>query len=115
MRTHRIYLQVGWPTLGGLPLMPKDLRGSVEICLISLCRRLDAEPLAVRATSNSVRMAIRLKPSHSPATLVQQLKTGSEQSLTDAGRGVHWGSGFASTTLGVDEVRRAIQRIHRLD
>ena len=48
-RPHRIYIHVGWSTLGRLPLLPRDLRGAVELCLISLCRRLDAEPLAVRA------------------------------------------------------------------
>ena len=95
--------------------MPRDLRGAVEVCLISLCRRLDVEPLAVRATADSVRMVLRLKPSHSLATLVRQLKTGSQESLTDAGRGVHWGSGFASTTIGVDEVRQMIRLISRLD
>ena len=114
-RPHRIYIHIGWSTLGRLPLMPRDLRGAVELCLISLCRRLDAEPLAVRATADSVRMALRLKPSHAPATLVRQLKTGSQESLTDAGRGIHWGSGFASTTIGVDEVRHTIRLINRLD
>ena len=95
--------------------MPHDLRGAVELCLISLCRRLDAEPLAVRATADSVRMVIRLKPSHSLATLVGQRKTGSQDSLTDAGRGVHWGSGFASSTIGVDDVRSMIRLVNRLD
>ncbi|MFQ5530461.1 MAG: hypothetical protein ACE5FP_08945, partial [Gemmatimonadota bacterium] len=77
--THRIYVHVGWPTLGRLPLMPTDLRGVVETQLITLCRRLDAEPLAVRATANRVMLLLRLKPNHTLLTLVSRLKAGSQE------------------------------------
>ncbi|MDH3297980.1 MAG: transposase [Gemmatimonadota bacterium] len=115
LSTHRIYVHVGWPTLGRLPLMPTDLRAVVEMQLITLCRRLDVEPLAVRATSNRVMLLLRLKPNHTLVTLVSRLKSGSEEALTDAGRGVHWGSGFAASTVGGEELQRVARFISRLD
>lgn len=95
--------------------MPTDLRGVVETQLITLCRRLDAEPLAVRATANRVMLLLRLKPNHTLLTLVSRLKAGSQEALTDAGRGVHWGSGFAASTVGGEELRRLVRLINRLD
>ncbi|TDJ49965.1 MAG: hypothetical protein E2O48_00040 [Gemmatimonadetes bacterium] len=113
--THRIYVHVGWATLGRLPLMPSDLRGAVEVQLITLCRRLDVEPVAVRATADRVMLLLRLKPNHTLGTLVSRLKSGSQESLTDAGRGVHWGSGFAATTIGIESLRHVTRLINRLD
>jgi len=113
--THRMYVHVGWATLGRLPLMPSDLRGAVEGQLITLCRRLDVEPIAVRATADRVMLLLRLKPNHALGTLVSHLKSGSQEALTDAGRGVHWGSGFAATSVGVEAVRHVTRLINRLD
>ncbi len=95
--------------------MPTDLRGAVEAQLITLSRRLDAEPLAVRATANRVMLVLRIKPSHTVATLVARLKSGSQEALTDAGRGVHWGSGFAASTVGGEELHHLVRLINRLD
>jgi REP element-mobilizing transposase RayT len=113
--THRIYVHVAWATLGRLPLMPTDLRGAVEAHLITLCRRLDVEPVAVRATADRVMLLLRLKPNHTLGTLVSRLKSGSQEALSDAGRGVHWGSGFAATTVGVEAVHNVARLIWRLD
>lgn len=112
---HHIYVGLAWSTLGRLPLMPSDLRGQVEVQLIVLARRLDAEPVAVRASSDRVRLLLRLKPTHSLSTLVPRLKQGSQEALTAAGRGVHWASGYAATTISTAAVREAIRRIDRLD
>lgn len=112
---HHLYVMLAWSTLGRLPLMSNDLRGQVEVQLITLCRRLDVEPVAVRAGVDRVRLLVRLKPTHTLAVLVPRLKRGSEEALTAAGRGVHWGAGYAVTTVGADGVRGAIRRIERLD
>lgn len=112
---HRIYVGLAWTTLGRLPLMSSDLRGQVEVQLIVLARRLDVEPVAVRAGADRVRLLLRLKPTHSLATLVPRLKQGSQEALTAAGRGVHWASGYAATTVSAHAVREAIRRIDRLD
>lgn len=112
---HRIYVGLAWSTLGRLPLMSSDLRGQVEVQLIVLARRLDVEPVAVRAGADRVRLLLRLKPTHSLSTLVPRLKQGSQEALTAAGRGVHWASGYAATTVSADAVREAIRRIDRLD
>jgi glucose-6-phosphate dehydrogenase assembly protein OpcA len=112
---HHIYVGLAWSTLGRLPLMSTDLRGQVEVQLIVLARRLDVEPVAVRAGADRVRLLLRLKPTHSLATLVPRLKQGSQDALTAAGRGVHWASGYAATTVSVDAVREVIRRIDHLD
>jgi REP element-mobilizing transposase RayT len=112
---HNIYIHVAWWTLGRLPLMPIDLRGLVEAQLIALARRLDVEPIAVRAAPDRVRLLLRLKPGHTLATLVPRLKHGSQEALTRAGRGVHWASGFAATSVSSDAVRDVIRRIGDLD
>jgi REP element-mobilizing transposase RayT len=112
---HHIYVGLAWSTLGCLPLMSSELRGQVEVQLIVLARRLDVEPVAVRAGADRVRLLLRLKPTHSLATLVPRLKQGSQEALTAAGRGVHWASGYAVTTVGVEAIRDAIRRIDDLD
>jgi len=112
---HHIYVGLAWSTLGRLPLMSSDLRGQVEVQLIVLARRLDAEPVAVRAGADRVRLLLRLKPAHSLSTLVPRLKQGSQDALTAAGRGVHWASGYAATTVSAGALREAIRRIDRLD
>lgn len=112
---HRIYVHIGWWTLGRLPLMPVDLQWMAEGQIIALARRLDAEPIAVRAASDRVRLLLRLKPGHTLATLVPRLKEGSQEALTRAGRGVHWASGFAVASVSTDAVRDVIRRIGDLD
>ncbi len=112
---HRLYVGLAWSTLGRLPLMSSDLRGQVEVQLIVLARRLDVEPVAVRAGADRVRLLLRLKPAHSLSVLVPRLKQGSQEALTAAGRGVHWASGYAATTVSGDALREAIRRIDRLD
>ncbi|MGD8496771.1 MAG: transposase [Gemmatimonadales bacterium] len=112
---HHIYVQLAWSTLGRLPLMSTELRGQVEGQLIALCRRLDVEPVAVRATADRVRLLVRIKPNHALATLVPRLKQGSQDALTAAGRGVHWASGYAVSTVSASALRRVIRRIGDLD
>jgi REP element-mobilizing transposase RayT len=95
--------------------MPDDLQGLVEGQLIAIARRLDAEPMAVRAAPDRVRLLLRLKPGHTLASLVPRLKHGSQDALTRAGRGVHWASGFAAASVSADDVRDVIRRIGDLD
>lgn len=95
--------------------MSTELRGQVEGQLIALCRRLDVEPVAVRATADRVRLLVRIKPNHALATLVPRLKQGSQDALTAAGRGVHWASGYAASTVSASALRRVIRRIGDLD
>lgn len=112
---HHIYVQLAWSTLGGLPLLSTDLRGRVEGQLIALCRRLDVEPLAVRASATRVRILVRLKPSHSVSRIAPELKRGSRDALVANGRGLDWSSGYAATSVGSEVVRDVIRRIRRLD
>lgn len=95
--------------------MSTELRAQVEGHLIALSRRLDVEPVAVRASADRVRLLLRLKPNHALSSLVPRLKQGSQDSLTAAGRGVHWAAGYAATTVSTAAVCGVIRRLGDLD
>ena len=111
---HRLYCHFVWPTLGRIPLVSADAAAVVERHVITLCRRLDSEPICVRAFSDRVHLLLRLKPGHSPAAIVSRLKSGTEAALQSAGHGVRWGRGYAAATVSGSEVRAVRRRVHRL-
>mgnify|MGYP001811683152 CR=1 FL=1 len=111
---HRLYCHFVWPTLGRIPLVSSSLVPAVERHVITLCRRLDAEPVCVRAFSDRLHVLLRMKPGHSPAALVSRLKNGTENELHESGHTVRWGHGYAAATVSGAEVRTVMRRIHRL-
>jgi len=111
---HRLYCHFVWPTLGRIPLISTDAAAALERHVITLCRRLDAEPICVRAFTDRLHLLLRLKPSHAPGTLVARLKAGTEGALQAAGHTVRWGRGYAVATVSGAEVRSVMRRIHRL-
>ena len=111
---HKLYCHFVWPTLGRIPLVSADAAAVVERHVITLCRRLDSEPICVRAFSDRVHLLLRLKPGHSPGALVSRLKSGSEAALQASGHGVRWGRGYAVATVSGGEVRAVRRRVHRL-
>jgi len=111
---HRLYCHFVWPTLGRIPLVSHVTAAAVERHLITLCRRLDTEPVCVRAFSDRVHLLLRLKPGHSPAAVIARLKSGTEAALQSAGHTVRWGRGYAAATVSGSEVRAVMRRVHRL-
>ena len=111
---HRLYCHFVWPTLGRLPLVSGEAVAAVERHVITLCRRLDTEPICVRAFSDRVHLLLRLNPGHSPAALVSRLKSGTETALQAAGHTVRWGRGYAAASISGAEVRAVKRRVHRL-
>jgi len=111
---HRLYYHFVWPTLGRIPLVSAEAAAVVERHVITLCRRLDSEPVCVRAFSDRVHLLLRLKPGHSPAGIVSRLKSGSEAALQSAGHPIRWGRGYAAATVSGSEVRAVRRRVHRL-
>jgi hypothetical protein len=108
---HRLYAEVVWSTVDRLPLVAPEFRGSIEAHIITLCRRLDVEPVAVRVTASRARLLLRFKPSHSLGAVVASLKLGSQDASVLAGRPVRWDRGFATLSLSVTEVRRRARRL----
>ncbi len=108
---HRLYVQIAWSTLDGLPLVAPEAREAAEARLIALCRRLDAEPVAVRASASGVALLLRVTPSHAVGALATALKVGTEDALAAAGRPVRWARGFAASSVGPAEVRRRARRL----
>jgi REP element-mobilizing transposase RayT len=111
---HKLYCHFVWPTLGRIPLVSADAAAIVERHVITLCRRLDSEPICVRAFSDRVHLLLRLKPGHAPAVLVSRIKSGTEAALVASGHGVRWGRGYAAATVSGSEVRAVRRRVHRL-
>jgi REP element-mobilizing transposase RayT len=111
---HRLYIHFVWPTLGRIPLISRESAPTVERHVIALCRRLDVEPVSVRAFSDRLHLLLRIKPGHSSAALVSSIKGGTEAALQGAGHTVRWGRGYAAGTVSGSEVRSVMRRIHRL-
>ncbi|MEN8143725.1 MAG: transposase [Gemmatimonadota bacterium] len=108
---HRIYAHIAWSTLGSLHIPGPRRQAIIERHLIVLCRRLDAEPIAVVAAADRVHVLLRYKPTHSLTSLVVRLKSGSRVALRTAGHGVEWASGFAAVSVGSLDVRRVMRRL----
>ncbi|NNK49332.1 MAG: hypothetical protein HKP01_10700 [Gemmatimonadetes bacterium] len=111
---HRLYCHLVWPTLGRVPLVSAAAASLVERHVITLCRRLDSEPVCVRAFDDRVHLLLRLKPGHSPALIVAALKSGTEAALQSAGHTVRWGRGYAVASVSGSDVRAVRRRVHRL-
>lgn len=111
---HRLYCHFVWPTLGRIPLVSRDVAAVLERHVITLCRRLDVEPICVRAFSDRLHVLLRLKPGHAPAALVSRLKGGTEVAMQASGHTLRWGRGYAAATVSGSEVRTVMRRIHRL-
>ncbi len=111
---HRLYVHVVWPTLGRIPLITTEARDALERHLIALARRLDVEPVCVRALADRAHVLLRFKPGHAVGILVSRLKEGSEAALNADGHSIRWGRGYAAASVGGEDVRRAMRRIVRL-
>lgn len=111
---HRLYARVAWTTLDELPLVgPRDAL-VVESQIIALCRRLDVEPLEVRARPNRVDLLLRFKPVHLLADVAAAVKAGSGAHLERRGSPVRWARGLALATVGPEEVRSLMRKMTRL-
>ncbi|MFW6192902.1 MAG: hypothetical protein ACOC83_05410, partial [Gemmatimonadota bacterium] len=108
---HRLYARASWATLGALPLVsPRDAL-AVESQIISLCRRLDVEPMEVRARARRVDVLFRFKPVHLLADVAGSVKRGSSAHLRRSASPARWGRGIAVRTVAPDEVRSVMRRM----
>lgn len=108
---HRLYARASWTTLDGLPLLPRRDVLAVESQIIGLCRRLDVEPMEVRARSRRVDLLVRFKPVHPLADVVASVKRGSSEHLRRRGSPARWGRGVAVRTVAPEEVRSVMRRM----
>jgi len=107
---HRLYVHLAWTTLDRLPLVDRRYAVTLEAQLIVLCRRLDVEPMQVRARRDRVDLLARIKPVHAVSELARRLKRGSGELLAAEGSSVRWGRGYAAATVAPGEVRGWIRR-----
>ncbi len=108
---HRLYAQIAWATLGGLPFLDERRAAMLERELIALCRRLDAEPLEVQVSTDRVRLLVRFGPGGSVGDLARRLMGGSGASMVRWGWPARWGRGFAASTVGPTHVHRLVRRL----
>lgn len=111
---HRLYAHIIWATRGREILGTPAVRGAVESRLISLCRRLDVEPLAVAALADRAHVLIRFKPTQSLGAIVARLKEGFATAPATARSPVSWARGYAAITVGSRDVRRVMRHLARL-
>lgn len=108
---HRLYARAAWTTLDGLPLVPPRGAFAVESHIIALCRRLDVEPVEVRARARRVDLLFRFKPVHLLADVAGAVKRGSSEHLRRTGSPARWGRGTAVRTVAPEEVRSVMRRM----
>lgn len=109
--SHRLYAQVAWGTLHGLPLLSPRFALLLEGDLIRLARRLDVEPLEVSAEASRVRLLLRFKPSQPLGPLALRLKAGADDAVRRHGSPVRWGRGWAVATVPPEAVRDVRRRL----
>lgn len=108
---HRLYAHLAWATLGRLPLAGPRTALALESELISLCRRLDVEPVEVSVETDRVHLLVRYKPNQALGTLVRRLKDGSAAAARRRATALRWGRGWAATTLTPADVRDRKRRL----
>ncbi len=108
---HRLYAQLAWPTLGGLPLLGDRQARALERELIALCLRLDVEPVEVRVSADRVQLLVRFSPGQALAEVARRLKRASLLALRRWRSPARWGRGFAASTVGPAQVHRLVRRL----
>lgn len=108
---HRLYAQLAWPTLGGLPLLEERRATGLERELIALCFRLDVEPIEVRASADRVQLLVRFGPGQALSDVARRLKRASSAILRRWSSPARWGRGFAASTVGPGQVHRLVRRL----
>ena len=109
--SHRLYVQVAWGTLHGLPLVSPRFALLLEGDLIRLARRLDVEPMEVSAEAARVRLLLRFKPGQPIGSVALRLKDGADAAARRHDSPVRWGRGWAAATVppeGVRDLRRRL-------
>lgn len=108
---HRLYARAAWTTLDGLPLVAPRGSLALESQIIALCRRLDVEPMEVRARARRVDLLFRFKPVHLLADVAGSVKRGSSEHLRRTGSPARWGRGLAVRTVAPEDVRSVMRRM----
>jgi REP element-mobilizing transposase RayT len=108
---HRLYAQIAWPTLGGMPFLDRRRAVALERELIALCRRLDVEPLEVKASPDRVQLLVRFGPGQTLLDVAKRLKEASGTVMRRWSWPARWGRGFAACTVGPSQVHRLIRRL----
>lgn len=113
---HRLYAHLAWPTLQRLPLLGPSRARSVEFQLVSCCRRLGVDPVAVTALPDRVHLVFRYPASLSTADLAHRIRDGAAEALVRRGQPAPWGCGYALASVSpaeVDGLARAVRSLHR--
>lgn len=108
---HRLYAHLAWGTLDRLPLVDPRTALALESELISLCRRLDVEPVEVSVEADRVHVLARFKPTQALGSVVARLKRGSADVARRRSAPVRWGRGWAAATVAPAGVRDLKRRL----
>lgn len=108
---HRLYAHLAWTTLDRLPLAGPRMALALESELISLCRRLDVEPLEVSVEADRVNVLVRYKPNQALGEVARRLKAGSADIARRRGAALRWSRGWAAVTVTPGEVRELKRRL----
>lgn len=108
---HRLYARLAWTTLDGLPMVSPRRVLAVESHIIALCRRLDVEPMEVRARADRLDLLVRFKPAQTLADVAAAVKAGSGEHLARRRTAIRWARGVAVATVAPDAVPAMMRRM----
>ena len=103
-----VYLHLVWATWDRAPLLTRDVRERVYLCIREEAARLKAEIVAIGGIEDHVHVLLRLPATISIADLVKQLK-GSSSHLANhevLPRGFKWQGGYGASAVSPRHVRR---------
>ena len=112
----QLYLHCVWATWDRLPLITPKLEQSVYAAILTKCRELKCEPLAINGMPDHVHLLVRLPTTISVAQLLKEVKGASSHLVTHEiapGEFFKWQGTYGAFTLAksaVPEVKAYIER-----
>lgn len=103
----QLYLHCIWATWDRMPLISSVIEARIVPAILSRCRELHAEPLAIGGMPDHVHLLVRLPTTLAVAELVKEVKGTSSHLVTHAvapGDFFKWQGSYGAFTVGKGQV-----------
>jgi REP element-mobilizing transposase RayT len=91
-----------WSTKNRLPLITPELQPRLYHYIGGIVRDMNGISISIGGMPDHIHLLVGLKPTHKPATIVQNIKRGSSQWINDEllnKRSFHWQEGYGIFTV----------------
>lgn len=110
-----LYLHCVWSTWKREPLITAQVEKRVYSCILTKCRELKCDPLAIGGIEDHVHLLVRFPTSVSVAQLLGEVKGASSHLMThvvDHNTFFKWQGGYGAFTVGKSGLRPVIHYIN---